>query len=501
VARFRDELPRYGGLGSAIIFMIQMLILASAGLSAFAAQLGTNAGPDRVSHLLDTKRPEARLEGGGADATTRIQAAIDALRDGQSLQIAFSLVRSAVANRAAITVVGKKNVTISGAITNDQFGIDSSYWKTIASLVATGNVVMATTATAHGLRPGSVGVYCEKALDYSGPVTIMSVPSATTFIYSTYALGTNALTNVTTGVMKWAPLDFNRSIFEFRDCQNVSVNLDFHAAAIPDAIRHRLGYSVLKFMRTNGVDNANFDIVLTGDGASYGIWAGTYQSAEFGHLVKSKIRMDVRHFGYPIAGWAALNGSEVEIHGEDVHRVLYADGVDGLRGKLFGKNYDSSGVIITSHFYGGTNHIGSQNVDLEFTDTGTDRDPSFATQAVNGRFGVGIQGYPEAGIPVFENIRLGLSLKQTDVIGRNIIGALIHILGTNVILRNIEFHGSIDRSQLKNTNGLGANYEVMVTTPADATAARISFTDWHVTNSPVTSRAPAFMRKSAVPNR
>src|SRR4051812_15412760 len=113
-------------------FMTRILILASVALSAFAAQLGTKPASDLVSHVPDAKAYGAGIEGGAVtDATARLQTAVDALRDGQTLQIPLSLVRSPLAGRPALSVVGKKNVIISGAITNDQFGIDSSYWKTI----------------------------------------------------------------------------------------------------------------------------------------------------------------------------------------------------------------------------------------------------------------------------------------------------------------------------------------------------------------------------------
>lgn len=477
----------------AVSLLAAMTLLASSGAEN-RHEPETKGGTSDAA-VVNVKLPpfNARCDG-VTDDTLAIARAVANLRSGQTLLIPDrALVRTSSAREAAFQITGLTNVTVIGSITNDQFGFKDTNWHSIDSLAATGALVFATTSVPHGLIVSNViGVYCEKVRDYSGaPVVVAATPTPTSFTYVPLARGTNAVTNISKGLIKWSRLDFERSIFEFRRCKWGDLRLDYSAPYVPQALRHRLGYKVVRFAAQNGNDNENFRVALTASGAAYGVESGAFRDAHLGHLVNSRITFSGADCGYPVALYGPKEIT-LDVQATNVHRCVYLDGPDGVRGRVIGKNYDNSGILITSHYTGSSN-FGARDFDLEMIDSGTDAKTSYSTLSRNGRFAIGISNYTDPGTPVFENGALRVQLKQNNVVGRNIIAVLIQDSFTNCIFRNLKISGNIDRSGVTTLKNLRSNEEIFISASVGIMDG-FQLQNFHVLNSAATRASPQFKR-------
>jgi hypothetical protein len=389
-----------------------------------------------------------------------------------------------------------QDISIVGNIVNDEFGLDDTdVWHDIASMSAVGTTVTVTTVAPHGRGVGGIiQIYAECDNAYNGAVTIASVPDANTFTYVTLGApytGSTPLVNPATGVMKHARPDFDRYIFRFTRCQNVSIDLNFEGQTVPWASNHRLGYQLIDFRQSGGINNTIKDIKLfIRGGCSNGLSAGFYESSTIGHVSGGKVLINAKNCGYPVSGWScAFEGTNFDVTGENVHRLIYLGGKKGgtIEGEV--NNFTSSGVLVTTH-YDRTNgiHYGINDIPCRVKDSGTTLGiPWMNDPAESVRFLVGINGSLGGGTPVYRNIVLECDLKVTDVIGRNIQAVrFFHSATEACILRDLIIKGSIDRSEVTDLNLFAddSNGECYVQAYPNQETHNIFFESFRVINSP-----------------
>lgn len=434
---------------------------------------------------------------GVTDDTAAIQSAVAELTSGKTLLLpGRHLVRlpsSVTTAQIGFLVDNLSDISIIGTIINDEFGLDdTNVWKSIASMSAVGTTVTVVTSEPHGRSVGSViQIYADCDNAYNGTVTIASTPDANTFTYVTLGApftGSTPVVTPATGVMKYARPDFDRYLFRFTRCKNVAVDLNFEGQAVPWASNHRLGYQLLDYRQSGGVDNTIKDIKLRiRGGCSNGISGGFYQSSTIGHVSGGKVWIDAEDCGYPVSGWScAFEGTHFDVTGKRVHRLIYLGGKKG--GTIIGRvqDFTSSGVLLTTHF-DGTNHFGVEDVYCKVTDTGTTMGiPWMRDPAQSVRFLVGINGSTGGGTPHYRNVTLECDLTVTDTIGRNIQAVrMFHSATEACIFSDITIKGSINRLDVTDLNLFAddSNEECFVRAYSNQETHNIFFESFRVKNS------------------
>lgn len=437
---------------------------------------------------------------GLTDDTSAIQAAINNLQDGQTLNLPGRCYMSvAVAGGSGVVINKKNNITIRGTIVNNEFGSNSTLWKTITSITSVGQLVTVITAAPHGKGSGAfVNIYCDAPIQYRGIYQI-TVIDEVTFTYLVPALDP-APYPAATGVMVWSIPDFTRNFFKFTGCSNVKLDLTFVCPTSYRSTRHRFGYQGLLFdLADDGTPNSEFDIRLNCQGLAYVLQAGSFQTSKIGSLIDSKFDIKANNVGYGAAFYNAGWNSFVKSHIEDCHRVLYCDAPRDLIVVAAGKNWDNSGCIYGTHYVPSTGiHYGYKNLKSYFTDLATDEDTSYVHNSGSACNALLAQDFPAPFS--LDEVLLHTTLITTDTIGRNRRGNYCFFPASCVgSIDKLTFSGLINRLGVSTMAGVTTSDELFFRTPAGSLVKNVSIKDFVVLNSATSAGQSLFRRDINLP--
>jgi hypothetical protein len=390
------------------------------------------------------------------------------------------------------------NVTVRGWLTNDELGMSGGNWKTCTSLVATGQVAYATTATAHGYSAGQiVGVYCSGDTNYGGAITILSAGlDATHFGYNTLG-GTPA--GAGSGTMQVTTLDFDRAVILGTMLDHCRFYLHYNGPENWRGVQHRLGHVVIKFLASGTNDVQDPTVVLRGGGFSYGVWGGNYGDARYGHVVRPVIDIRAQNIGYGVALWGAGEGGKLDGWIWGCHRGFYIGGGRKIKFQLKVGNFDVAGALGTSEDDGVTNW-GMEDSSGEVFDLGSTEGTSYFSGSARYLFNMALDSLSTR-VATYRNVQVRTGLRVTDTLGNGIVAMGMTQEGqTNAIIDAVTMGYSIDRSAvtLGAVNMNAPNYELFAR--AGGIIKRWNLTSVSVQNSATTATNVNCKRDINFPN-
>jgi hypothetical protein len=383
----------------------------------------------------------------------------------------------------AATLDGLTNLTVLGAITNNDFSMTGGNWKTLSSLAATGMVAYATTATAHGYSGGQfLGIYCSGDTNYGGVIQVLTNGlDATHFAYNTLG-GTPA--GAGSGTMQATTLDFATPILDLTRLDHPHFYVKYEAPWIWRGVRHRLGRVLLRLNASGTNDNVDVSGELDLHGCTYGIWSGNYLDARFGHCLRPRFKITGSNVGYGAAFWGSGEGADLEIDLEDIHRGTFMAGAQ--RARVHGKvrNFDVAGAFFTSE-YNGVLNLGPENIDVDIQDGGSTEGTSYFSGSARYLVNLALDPAGPTVVVNYQEINAKAFLKVGPGYGENIVAMGMTQQGqTNSQIDNVKFHWTIDRSAVTNSSGFGPSYELFAR--ADGVVKRFILEDCSTLNSAAT---------------
>ena len=372
-----------------------------------AAGSGRYTATDKGTKVFDARWFGA-IPNDGQDDTAALQSAAAALQaaGGGTLRVRGGtfLVRAPTGG-IVMKLTNLANVKIeadSATFATDDFG-DETFMA--SALTVTGTTATATTPTAHGWIVGdTILVKNSTVTGYDGPYTVATVPATNQVTF--------ALSGYSTPVLPASALirkqDFYRELFRFQTCTNVQLGtINFAGTVHPRDIQYRLGWVVVNARtQCDGMEGR-----VNVSGAAYGLWSGDYDSGTTGDSARLMLDVAGAHVGYPVSTWGSGHDSEFRIWASDVHRGIYAGGMKRSRVKVWVKNYDVTGAMLTQQPVNGTTLSGCEDVDIAVKDTGT-------TEAIKllgvgaTRYLITFGAYDVAATAAHRNIRVRLEAKN-----------------------------------------------------------------------------------------
>jgi len=368
---------------------------------------GRYIATDRSARIFNAKLFGA-IPNDGQDDTAALQAAAAALQSagGGTLRVSGGtyLVRAPTGG-IVMKLTNLTDVKIeadAATFVTDDFG-DGTF--TAAALTVVGTTATATTPTAHGWIVGdTILVKNSTVTGYDGPYTVATVPATNqvTFAlsgYSTPTLPASALIR---------KQDFYRELFRFQTCTNVHLGkITFAGTVHPRDIQYRLGWVVMNARtQCQGITGE-----LAVNGAAYGLWAGDYDSGTTGDSTRLVLDVNADHVGYPVSTWGSGHDSEFRIWASDVHRGIYAGAMKRSKVKVWVKNYDVTGAMLTHQPVNGTTLSGCEDMDVLVKDTGTTEQIKLLAVGTT-RFLITFGAYDVAATAAHRNIRVRLEAKD-----------------------------------------------------------------------------------------
>jgi hypothetical protein len=364
---------------------------------------------------------------------------------------------------AVFTNLSGINIDVRGSFVTTDLG-DSSF--TSVALTNSGATATATWAAPHGLAVGRYFAIKNSADDAYNGIWVVSAsnsPTVLTFALSSYGMPSGPATAIA------HDSDIGRCLFRFDGCTNVDVgNLTFRGVEHPRDIQYRLGYRVIE--TRFGTTKIRGDLRVSG--ASYGWYSGEYAVESWGNCTDFKVRTWANSVGYPVAGYGSGHDSEFDIYAENVHRGGYFGGVKRSTARVWMKNFDVAGAILTTT--GGVDQWGCEDFKLRLYDTGT-------TEPID-LLGVGGTRYLAIVNAYYSTNEVRHRNLDIQVHGRNIIqtsGLLVQTLSSNHWIDGLTFGGSLDQSGIASTNSRWPVF-VYATNPSE-TAGQfrdLVFRDW-----------------------
>lgn len=467
-----------------------------------AVDLSNRVSGGTVFRSLDKRLPEVVLHikdfGGQSDGVTVDNSAATNLAGhafpGATLDFGTNTLLTAPGGtNFLITFRQLQGVNILGSITNNQLGMSASDWVAITSLQATGQLVYATCGIAHGLTAGNVvTVYSSVASEYGGAVTILTNSfDATHFAYNTLG-GTNANTNVTTGTIQVAKVDYESGIFRFVQCTNTWNRANFEGQFVWTGVRQRRGIVFARYDNDGGAgDNEGGGLRSRVKGASYALWAG-YYAGGLGHWRNPYIDLDAENVGYGMASWGALEGLSGRLRVKDAHRFIYAGGARHWSWfDIGGTGFDVTKLLFTTAIDGSGNQWGAEDNIVHISERGTRTTTSYFSGAAR-YLGLYAQELPGTAVATHRNNTMFIDHYVDQTMGTNIVTWGISDAGnTNLIFENCKVVATINRSGVSDVTGMGPSYEMFAR--ADGPIRGMTL-DFNVINSSVTATNANFKR-------
>lgn len=315
--------------------------------------------------------------------------------------------------------------------TSDDFADDE--WNT-ANLVNVGSAATATTATPHGFAPGDAFVV-KDAVDngYNGQFTVISTsgPTQLSFTLSGYE------TPPGFGAGKVHLTDASRVLFSFKNCRNVNMGrVKFGGTILPRYAQYQVGWSVTQFLD----DCKTIRGEICASGIVAGWWSGLYD-LDRGRCEDFDVTFSGYSAGYPVRLYNSGHRSKFRVYANDLHRGAYVGGVEDSDFDIYLRDYDVTGILVTTQPIGGAALRGSKNINVLVDDIGTTED--IALPAVGGtRYMATIAGY-DINVPV-TNSNIRVTVRGRNMPDTSIMQTLTY--RTNHWIDGLHLSGTIDQS-------------------------------------------------------
>lgn len=399
---------------------------------------------------------------GTTDDSVAVNKALSMIDDGLTQHVYFPSGIYRVESAAQTTIADKSGFVIEmdddARFINDDF---TDYLT--ASATFSGNTATITTTVSHGYSSGNlIAVKDFPDLAYNGAVVI-TVTGATTFTYTLVRTPAGS----SSGKVRRA--DISKTLITLDNCSNVNISFSFSGTVQMSAVQSRLGWVGLKLQNWCSFITAR----INGSGLSYGVWSGNFEADE-GNLTFSDITVEGADIGYPVALWKSGDECVINVTAERIHRGVYAGAVKNSTFNLLLKNYDITGILLTSH-YVGTTMYGCENLTVNAKDFGSD----ITAPTPRASYTVGIAGYYMDYEVEIKNINIDIQTSNAKCVTPVYIRTLSHLHKVS----NINIKGLIDRrglldSEIVNEFVIGGEDEV----GKAGIYSGINFLSWRVYN-------------------
>jgi hypothetical protein len=367
---------------------------------------------------------------GSTDDSVAVNKALTMIANDLTRHVYFPTGIYRVESAAQTTITGKSDFVIEmdddATFINDDF---TDYLT--ASATFSGNTATITTTVSHGYSSGSlIAVKDFPDLAYNGAVVI-TVTGATTFTYTLVRTPAGSSSGKVRGA------DISKTLITLDNCSNVNIGFRFSGTVQMSAVQSRLGWVGLKLQNDCSFISAR----IHGSGISYGVWSGNFEADE-GNLTFSDITVQGADIGYPVALWKSGDECVINVTAESVHRGVYAAAVKNSTFNLLLKNYDITGILLTSHYVGTTTY-GCENLTINVKDFGSD----ITVPTPRASYTVGIGGYYLDYETEIKNVDINIQTSNAKCVTPLYIRTLSHLHKVS----NINIRGLIDRRNLSDS--------------------------------------------------